>query len=139
MRSARSFNNSLIALNKTLDPLSADFSSALLLLCRLSQSGISALNDLLNQKDWLFKQNLVQPKTSATLATDTNKIPTNSKFIIPTANMVEQIDVDKISHTNVGDHYCHIFMKHQISIKEFFVKISLKEILDQFLHGPLRS
>jgi DNA-binding LytR/AlgR family response regulator len=90
------------------------------------------LEDLIRQKEWIFKQNLdPQTITPVSKTRDLDKIPAQSEWVVLIGNQVEKIDMAKISHVNVEDHYCRIFVKEQAGYREFYVKISLKEILDQ--------
>ena len=92
----------------------------------------SNLEDLIRQREWVFKQNF-DPQSIAAVskARNIDKIPAQSELMVLTGNQAEKIDMVKISHINVEDHYCRIFVKEQEGFREFYVKISLKEILDQ--------
>jgi DNA-binding LytR/AlgR family response regulator len=80
----------------------------------------------------VFNQKLDQLKIPAIAKTaGPDKLKTLSELLIPNKDSFERIQMDRISHINVEDHYCRIFVKHSESIKEFFIQISLKEILDQ--------
>jgi hypothetical protein len=99
------------------------------------QSGLknekSNLDDLLSQRNWIFKQNLVHPQTSAVTSAGPDKVKVPSELLVPAKDGFERINQDRISHINVEDHYCRIFVKEPEGLKEFYVKISLRDLLEQ--------
>jgi hypothetical protein len=91
----------------------------------------SDLNDLLSQRNWVFRQNLAHLEASAVATGEPDKMQASSELMLPAKDSFERIHMDQISHINVEDHYCRIFVKEQGLVHEFYVKISLKELLEQ--------
>ena len=50
---------------------------------------------------------------------------------LPTPRGIETIDVERISHISVEDHYCRFFVASPEGIQEKLFKIALKRVIDQ--------
>lgn len=94
----------------------------------------SRINDLLEQreKEWMsrYQTNELTPPMPPS-DPQRRETPRTPLFSIPTNHEVAKINPDEISHITVEDHYCRIFIKQREGVKDYFVKIALKEILSQ--------